>query len=98
MDSEERTKRYLESLLIHFARQHPAIRGISRGNCPEGGHEVYYFCIPNGKASDDGLVDAISELDLTLNFQAFKCDLAESPVGLDRIDSYAHLGEVIWRR
>ncbi len=98
MSHEECTRKYLEGILIQFADRHTEIKGISKGNCPETGSNVYYFLIPNGKAINTEFEDSVTELDITLDGQGFVCDLLEWSVSPDEIDQRGFLGSVFWRR
>ena len=38
-------KEDLEKKLVEFAREQKEVKAVTRGVCPEEGHEVYYFIV-----------------------------------------------------
>ncbi|MBS3083313.1 hypothetical protein J4423_00765 [Candidatus Pacearchaeota archaeon] len=87
-----------EKKIIDFARNYPAITGLSLGCCPEESkYRVYYFLI-DGEILDRDRSDAISRLEIDLTQRKKPSEnfaLAEWPA-----DAFnrTFLGEVIWRR
>jgi len=88
---------YFKGELIKFALQHRNIRAITKGNCPEGEHEVHYFILSGGYDFD--LDDPLVDLDLRLNNEeGYNCDLSQWPVPLSEVANEYFLGDIIWTR
>jgi len=87
-----------ERKIVDFARNYPAIMGVSLGCCPdESKIKVYYFLF-NGEPLDGDRSDAISRLEIALTRRkklSGQFALAEWPA--DAFNQ-AFLGEVIWKK
>jgi len=84
--------------MIEFAESHPRIVGLSKGNCPEEGHVVFYFIDGSDLPVDTASWDQMVDLELDIYENGFNCLLAEWPCPIDGTGLYPHLGKILWKR
>ncbi|MAH06969.1 hypothetical protein CMI38_01830 [Candidatus Pacearchaeota archaeon] len=87
---------YFSSKLVEFASRFDGVEGITRGNCPEEGGEVYYFLRPSRYDAD--FEEELCDLDIQLFRGGYDCSLSCWPASLDYVENEPFLGEVVWRR